>query len=174
MTSVLLHIYHDASLKRPGSGSCLVSFCIAWSAVNHLLLSLPDLLVGDTRSWVWSRQRHGGGDKRQNILHSILLLWLFDSCAATKRTLAAHQELRILFADKMAESFDLYTHTHTQQATGKQGCQALQWRRNGGSVCVCMLSRAPNCSDEYEAVVIGGKSPMKSPYINLWKESSCL
>lgn len=96
-----------------------------------------------------------------------MLLWLFDSCAATKRTLAAHQELRILFADKMAESFDLHTRTHThtlthtQQATGKQGCQALQWRRNGGSVCVCMLSRAPNCSDEYETVVIGGKSPSK-------------
>lgn len=46
-----------------------------------------------------------------------MLLWFFDSCAATKRTLAAHQELTILFADKMAESFDLHTHTGTHTYT---------------------------------------------------------
>lgn len=103
----VLHIYHHpkacwqpALLFFP----LIVSFCKPLSALLHLLLSLPDLLAGDIGGCVWTQTQTPWGHKRQHILHSTLL-WLFDARGATKATLGAHQERRILFADKMAESF---------------------------------------------------------------------
>lgn len=128
MTSVLLRIHHDASLKRPGSGSCPVSFAL------HLLHSLvsskssPAFFTRSVSGWyqvLSVRQRHGGGAKDKMS---------YMACSSGFLTPALRQKEPLLLI-RSSESYlqtrwqSLSTYTHARTHTHLHTHSRLQVNR---------------------------------------------
>lgn len=142
------------------------SLPLSLSLPVFLLHSKLGLSVSDIVTVYEYRRRHSK-DKRQHFLQRTPT-WLLDlSCNKRQEHLTTNgcsklhlqqrwQSLSVFLS--VLHSVCPFTLTHTlSRLQGKQGRQALQWRRNACPVWAYTLSRAPNCSDKYEMVEMGDK-----------------
>lgn len=132
-----------------------LSACV-FPSLSKLGLSVSDIAT------VYERRHRHSKDKRQHLLQRKFRRLLDPGCNKRQEhstvngcsKLHLQQRWQTLFLSVCLSL--IHTHTHSR-LLGKQGRQALQWRRNACPVWAYTLSRAPNCSDKYEMVEMGDK-----------------
>lgn len=154
--NVALFHFISASIIRPAVS------CIPLSTSPHLSCSLLALPVRGSVCGRYHRCVRRGQKTTLAAKREPAASWSVCCYKGRKHlTLTTGAQNSICSEDGRVSFFSTspcHTHTNTHsRLLGKQGWQALQWRRNACPVWAYTLSRAPNCSDKYEMVEIRDK-----------------